>query len=1329
MKKALTYLSLASFGLFLSLSSISPRTNPVLAEEKEEEVSFGGAKAIPFEDRYSSSDIPAEPKYSQAYPLNFEALNVGDKWNNYRGEKDNGDPITVAIIDSGIDIYHEDFLTADAIGKEVNADNIEQYSILDPKSCYIHDTGDGEYTSQVKTDVGIKYAYEKDSETYDGDYETYYSHGTACSSCVAAAINGVGGFGVAPKANILFIKMDFYFTSLDVAIRYAANNGADVISMSLGAYNETFKDGYGDTQSGSSGTNTYLESAIAYAHNKDCVVVAAAGNEKTDHHSYPACNSGVIGVGALSRKGRTSAADFSNFNINGSDNEGDDVNVDVMAPGYVYTANVNESAPAKTSGDLTDNYYYETQGTSFACPLTAGVVALARAAYPELSHSEIERRLFDSCYDMGSSGWDYKYGYGRVDVDKLLTDTPLQSIALSPTETTIAVGETLDLNVEYTPEDASNKLVNFLSDNESVATVDIDSGKITGVAVGDATIEVIPDENGVDSASMVVHVEEGNPFTRVSSVSDLTSGSVVTFVNETSNKVIGQYSASYFPAVDATISNATMASLPSGAEKFVVRKDGNNYTFTLTNGTKLGHSGNNVAFDSNSSWALSIKDNNVTMTSGSTYFSYNSGSPRWKTYAAEQGNFQIYKRGGEVIPTPVVHTLSPISGDSSVEVDSKITLSTSCDQSDTISWSFSGTGTIGFNSGKTSTATGNSVDVYGLTAGSVTVTATCAGESSVSKTITVNEKEEDPPTPVTEDCFSKITSQSQIETGDYLIVYESGLVAFNGALSTLDGANNTVNVAINDNKITHSEALEGSTFHYDSSSNSLKSKSGYYIGRTADSNGMDTSTSEVYTNTLTYSGGDVTIASSGGRSLKFNDANDQNRFRYYGNNATVKAVQLYKLCLTDRPEKVLDSISVSYTGGDLYVGDTLDTSKITVTAHYSDEYYADAVIAIGNCVITGFSSEAVGEVTVTISYTEGSVGKSATFSLNIKEDALNSISATCNKTYEPGESIDKSSISVIGHYASGNKAVTSFDISPETYTFSYADAPSGGSSAAKEFTITYAEKECKVNVGVARKAYAIPSQPSSLELTGDTFENKIGTSTSTATTGEVTISGITYELDSAYTFSKNGKACISFGKSSPGFIKNKTALPHFISSIAVIDENSITPTLEISQDGENYIAYNGGEIDGNYRYFYLHYSVSELSNYSNVSSITIAYKGDETLENVVNYINYEDTANQCLTKLDEAIEKLNACSSSDISSFFSSEDYKVRFARTRLNAWAAYSNRSLSISAGKVVVSAKGERTISFDIKQEAINPAVFLLLGLPLLGVGAILIGKKKKS
>lgn len=146
--------------------------------------------------------------------------------------------------------------------------------------------------------------------------------------------------------------------------------------------------------------------------------------------------------------------------------------------------------------------------------------------------------------------------------------------------------------------------------------------------------------------------------------------------------------------------------------------------------------------------------------------------------------------------------------------------------------------------------------------------------------------------------YVKVTSAPSAPadwSGQYLIVYEKDNVAFNGGLKSLDAVNNTIDVTIESGKIKSNSTTDAAAFAITpvSSGYSIKSASGYYIGRTANSNGMDTSDSEAYVNTLKYANSAVAITSSGGPVLKYNDASNQNRFRYYGSGQ--KAIQLYKL--------------------------------------------------------------------------------------------------------------------------------------------------------------------------------------------------------------------------------------------------------------------------------------------------------------------------------------------------------------------------------------------------------------------------------------------------
>ena len=483
----------------LALTSITLTPIAVNASFYEPEVNFHGVKAQPFYDRA----VTGEPQYNNSKSYQFNYMNVGTTWDTVRG-----DDVTVAVIDSGINIYHEDFLKPEAKGKTINATNVEEYSILSPKSAYIHDrTGKGQYTSNVVKDIGILNAL--DDDTYDSDYDEYYSHGTCSAGCIGAAVNGVGTLGLSPNVNLLIIKVDFFFNSLDVAIRYAADQGADVINMSLGAYSETFTDGYGDQQTGSSSVASYLTSSINYAWNKGSVIVASAGNENQGgHKSYPACNENVIGVGALEKQNGTRRASFSNWNVtDSSGNILSNNNVDVTAPGYVWVPMVDDANNS--------SHYGMTQGTSFSSPLTAAACALYKSKYPTVTNSDIVQRLFNTCDDIGTSGFDKTFGYGRVNVSSMLDDGDgtirVDSVSVSPKTATLYVdgnggSKTATLTKTFTPANADEeyKYGLWISNDDSVATVDEETGVVTAVGEGTTEITFITEYNKEDSATITV---------------------------------------------------------------------------------------------------------------------------------------------------------------------------------------------------------------------------------------------------------------------------------------------------------------------------------------------------------------------------------------------------------------------------------------------------------------------------------------------------------------------------------------------------------------------------------------------------------------------------------------------------------------------------------------------------------------------------------------------------------------------------------------------------------------------------------------------------------
>ena len=146
--------------------------------------------------------------------------------------------------------------------------------------------------------------------------------------------------------------------------------------------------------------------------------------------------------------------------------------------------------------------------------------------------------------------------------------------------------------------------------------------------------------------------------------------------------------------------------------------------------------------------------------------------------------------------------------------------------------------------------------------------------------------------------YVKVTNSEELTDGDYLIVSEEDNVAFNGALTTLDVVGNKIDVTISGNLIESNNTTDAAVFTVTAKTGgySIKSASGYYIGNTSDANVLKTSLNDDYVNLITITNdGNADIVSSSSH-LRYNNASDQNRFRYYKSSSYTnqKAIQLYK---------------------------------------------------------------------------------------------------------------------------------------------------------------------------------------------------------------------------------------------------------------------------------------------------------------------------------------------------------------------------------------------------------------------------------------------------
>jgi subtilisin family serine protease len=268
-----------------------------------------------------------------------------------------------------------------------------------------------------------------DNDSNPEDNSAAAGHGTSCSGVAAAeANNGLGACGAAPGCRVMPMKVansagSLFFSSIVNAIYYAADNGADVISMSFGA-------GISSEPS--------TDAAILYAYNAGVTLLAATGNANASTIQYPAINANVIGVGAASpcdgRKRSSSNtselnpgvfADPNGYTCDGERWWGSSYGtntanaagaVDIIAPTILYTTDI-QGAGGYRPGDY-EPYF---NGTSCATPYAAGVCALIKSKNPTWTPAQIKSRLTSTAQDVVNvesvSGWDRYSGFGMVDIN------------------------------------------------------------------------------------------------------------------------------------------------------------------------------------------------------------------------------------------------------------------------------------------------------------------------------------------------------------------------------------------------------------------------------------------------------------------------------------------------------------------------------------------------------------------------------------------------------------------------------------------------------------------------------------------------------------------------------------------------------------------------------------------------------------------------------------------------------------------------------------------------------------------------------------------------
>lgn len=452
--------------------------------------------------------VPQDTKYSSDQNVHLGHIgNITKVWDKYQGEN-----IRIAVIDTGIDGDHPDFY--DEYGNcTIDFESARFYAHVVAQSTAGHYTISKPVNNVWPTGTDLKY-FTATSQYYFND--TFYKqhavvghepivdskapyHGTNVAGTIAAFAHNntdIGCVGVAPKVQIVPIKVDFYMDTIGEALQYCyelnnddnEENDIDVVNISI---------------CGSS-SHSKIGTYSTYLNNQGTIVVASAGNSNVSTPAYPAAEPNIIGVGALAEESDTSKANYSNFNDPNATSSTSTNNVEVVAPGTVYVPDYPQS-------------YDKVSGTSFACPIIAAAAGLWKQKNPSGTFSQFRTALHNSCIDIGDSGWDTTFGYGRLCIDQLIGTEDIVDISSLSMQSsgTVAVNKTLTLNPTLNPSNTDCDDFRWWSENTSIATVSVD-GVVTGLETGSTKIHVKsltkPDDSNCKAECTVTVTSAGTDY-------------------------------------------------------------------------------------------------------------------------------------------------------------------------------------------------------------------------------------------------------------------------------------------------------------------------------------------------------------------------------------------------------------------------------------------------------------------------------------------------------------------------------------------------------------------------------------------------------------------------------------------------------------------------------------------------------------------------------------------------------------------------------------------------------------------------------------------------
>ena len=351
--------------------------------------------------RRTQALTPTDPHLTQ---WSYADTKVFEAWDRATGSRD----VVVAVIDNGFDTFHPD-LYANAWKNE---DEIADNGIDDDNNGYIDDVWGWDFSPNDIDGDGLIDEEEKERGHNDPRppvegvrhiSETIH-HGSVVAGIIGAiGNNGEDGAGINWQVKLMNLKVINNDTvneqgPLIKAMRYAVDNGADIINISL----------VGDTDQD-------IRAAVKYAYDRGVAVIAASGNTRVALNLSPldpVCadddqnEEWVLGVSAITREHKLAL-----FSNTGSKC------IDITAPG-VGIAGTLRYAPRY---GLTERYGGDWQGTSFAAPFVSGAAALIKAIQPTWGPKQIYQAILSTVHrtpPTDVAAYEEIYGAGLLQINK-----------------------------------------------------------------------------------------------------------------------------------------------------------------------------------------------------------------------------------------------------------------------------------------------------------------------------------------------------------------------------------------------------------------------------------------------------------------------------------------------------------------------------------------------------------------------------------------------------------------------------------------------------------------------------------------------------------------------------------------------------------------------------------------------------------------------------------------------------------------------------------------------------------------------------------------------